>query len=339
MARTIYFIFNGLLAICVICLPRVHAQTLTRETSGKIVFSSFSPRTMFDMARENRAAWAGQTVWGDLSLPGKAQTDRVAAIVLVHGSGGIERSMDQWVSAFNDIGVATFVVSSFEPRGVKRTAEDQGLVSPSANLVDALRALEVLAAHPAIDQSRIGVMGFSRGGEVAFRTAVEPLRRAVIKSDLKFALHIPVYAGCNQVYWSTELTKMPMLNLVGEADDYTTAKPCEELAERYAAAGTPVRTIKYPNAHHSWDAMYPVFLLPGATSGAPCGVLRWDIEPWRITSELTGGTVDPARLAELFQSCVRRGVHVGRNEAAFRQSRKDTQAFVREVFKIPGAEK
>ena len=139
-----------------------------------------------------------------------------------------------------------------------------------------MRALEVLATHPGIDRSRIGVMGFSRGGEVAFRSAVEPLRRAVIKSDLKFALHIPVYAGCNQVYWSAALTKMPMLNLVGEADDYTTAKPCEQLAARYAAAGTPVRSIKYPNAHHSWDAMYPVFLLPNATSGIS-GMRRWTL--------------------------------------------------------------
>ena len=175
-------------------------------------------------------------------------------------------------------------------------------------------------------------MGFSRGGGVAFQAAIEPLRQAVVKTDLRFALHIPMYAGCNQVYWSPRITKAPMLNLVGVEDDYTTAAPCEQLARRYADAGAPVRTIKYAAAHHSWDGMYPVTFLPQATSGAPCGVLRWDIEPWKITAERTGEAVDPARLAEFFDGCAKRGVHAGRNEAAFRQSRKDVQIFVREVF-------
>ncbi|MFC5496932.1 dienelactone hydrolase family protein [Caenimonas terrae] len=310
------------------------AQALAADAGGRIGFASYTPRTMYDVARTAREKWPAQQVWGDLSLP-KGTSGPVPAIVLMHGSGGIEKSMGQWVDAFNDIGVATFVVSSFEPRGVRRTAEDQTLVPPAANLVDAFMALQLLAGHPGIDRARIGVMGFSRGGEVAFRTAIEPFRRAILQSDLKFALHIPVYAGCNQVYWSPEITRAPMLNLVGADDDYTTAAPCEQLAARYAAAGAPIRTIKYPHANHSWDAMYQVFLLPNATSGAPCGVLRWDIEPWVITAERDGSRVDPARLDELFRSCVRRGVHVGRNEAAFRQSRSDAQAFVREVFHLP----
>jgi dienelactone hydrolase len=318
--------------------PLAMAQELTSETAGRIEFSSYTPRTMYDVARVAREKWPVQKVWGDLSFP-KGAVGTVPAIVLMHGSGGIEKSMGQWVDAFNDIGVATFVVSSFEPRGIARTAENQALVPPPANLVDAFQALQLLATHPRIDRSRIGVMGFSRGGEVAFRTAIEPFRRAVVKSDLKFALHIPVYAGCNQVYWSTDITKAPMLNLVGAEDDYTTAPPCERLAARYAAAGAPVRTINYPRANHSWDAMYQVFLLPNATSGAPCGVLRWDIEPWSITAEASGSLVDPARLDEIFKGCVRRGVHVGRNEAAFRQSRSDAQAFVQEVFRLPATGK
>lgn len=64
-------------------------------------------------------------------------------------------------------------------------------------------------------------------------------------------------------------------------------------------------------------------------------MLRWDIEPWRITAERTGEAVDPGQLAGFLAGCARRGAHVGRNEAAFRQSRRDVQAFAREVF-FPG---
>jgi dienelactone hydrolase len=307
------------------------AQTLDDTSKGRIEFQSYTPKSMFDLARERRQNWTEVRIWGDLSFPSNTQ-GTLPAIILSHGSAGVERSMAQWVEALNDIGVATFVVDSFEPRGVKRTAEDQNSLSPAANLMDAFQALNLLATHPRIDKKKIGVMGFSRGGEVAFRSAVEPFLRAVVKSDLQFALHIPVYAGCNQVYWSDKLTKAPMLNLVGGADDYTHAAPCETLAQKYAAAGAPISSINYPNAHHAWDATYPVFSLPNATSGFNCGVTRWDIGSWVITSEKTGDVIAPEKLNAFFNSCMTRGVHAGRNEQAFRKSRDDVQSFVKEVL-------
>lgn len=331
MKRRIQFIVLAAASLAV--MPAI-GQSLDANAFGRIEFQSFTPRTMFDLARGRRENWTAVKVWGDLSFPAR-MGDKAPAIVLSHGSGGVERSMARWVEALNEAGVATFVVDTFGPRGVKRTVEDQTLLSPAANLMDAFEALQLLATHPRIDSSRIGVMGFSRGGEVAFRSAIEPLLRAVVKSDLKFALHIPVYAGCNQVYWSDKVTRAPMLNLVGAADDYTHAEPCEALAVKYAAAGTPVRTIKYADAHHSWDATYPVFYLPGATSGFSCGVMRWDIDTWAVTSERDGKVIPAAKLDEVFRSCMTRGAHAGRNEAAARQSVKDVQAFVQSVFRLP----
>lgn len=314
-------------------LSPVQAQTLESSAKGQIEFQSYTPKTMFDLARERRQKWAKQKVWGDLSFPSKVSaSEKVPVIVLMHGSGGLGPAVSQWVDAFNEIGVATFAVNSFTPRGIKSMVEDQTLLSTAANLMDAFEALQVLATHPRIDASRIGVMGFSKGGEVAFRTAVEPLRRAVIKSDLKFALHIPTYAGCNQVYWSPQLSKAPMLNLLGELDDYSTAEPCEALAKHYEDAGTPIRTIRYAGANHAWDSMAQVAWYPNGTTANPCGILRWDIEPWTITAEKTGEVVEPVKLDAFFSSCIKRGVHYGRNERAFRQSRADAQSFVQSVF-------
>ena len=73
------------------------------------------------------------------------------------------------------------------------------------------------------------------------------------------------------------------------------------------------------------------FLLPGATFGFSC-VIRWDLETWAIQAERTGEVIPAAKLDAYFNSCVTRGVHVGRNEIAFRQSGKDVQAFVQSVF-------
>jgi dienelactone hydrolase len=69
---------------------------------------------------------------------------------LMHGSAGVGPALSQWVDAFNEIGVATFVVDSFGPRGVKSMVENQTLIPTAANLMDAFQALmagtcEVLA--------------------------------------------------------------------------------------------------------------------------------------------------------------------------------------------------
>jgi dienelactone hydrolase len=321
-----------LLVLAAAVAPGARAQSQTTDrNSVRIEFDSYTPATMYDLARERRQNWAPQRVWGDLAFP-RVKEKPVPAMVILHGSAGIEANTQMWVSTLNAIGVATFVVSSFEPRGVVRTVEDQTLVPQSANLMDALQALQLLADDSRIDPARIGVMGFSRGGAAAFRAAIEPLRHAVIKSDLKFALHIPLYSGCNQMYWSRQITGAPILNLLGAADDYTGAAPCVSLAARYAEAGAPIRTIQYAGAYHSFDATYAPIFLPKAPTTIPCGVVRWDIEPWTIHAELTGATLDPAELTDFYNRCTRLGVHVGRNEAALRQARGDVTAFVQQLF-------
>jgi dienelactone hydrolase len=296
----------------------------------RLEFDSYTPPTMYDLARERRHLWAPQRIWGDLSLP--RRSEKVPAMVIMHGSGGIEANSQMWVGALNNIGVATFVVSSFEPRGITSTVTNQTLLSPAANLMDGLQALQLLADDPRIDASRIGVMGFSRGGEVAFRSAIEPLRHAVIKTDLQFALHIPLYSGCNQIYWSRQLTGAPILSLLGAADDYTGVAGCERLAELYEQAGANIRTIQYPGAYHSFDANYALTYLPKAPTTIPCGVVRWDIEPWTIHAEISGATLAPEALPEFYKHCTRHGVHVGRNAAATAQARRDVLAFVQQVF-------
>ena len=46
---------------------------------------------------------------------------------------------------------------------------------------------------------------------------------------------------------------MPLLILHGEADDWTPAAPCIELAQNLKTAGLPVQTITYAGAHHGFD--------------------------------------------------------------------------------------
>ncbi|MBV8031843.1 MAG: hypothetical protein JO035_10090, partial [Betaproteobacteria bacterium] len=49
---------------------------------------------------------------GELRLPRQAP-DRVPAVILVHGSGGMGPAADRWAQELNSIGVAAFILDSF----------------------------------------------------------------------------------------------------------------------------------------------------------------------------------------------------------------------------------
>ena len=159
------------LSACSLGHPRID---LADGTTGTIAFRTQTP-TPGDFARRNLDAPAA-VIWGELSIPRRA-SGRVPAVVLVHGSSGVGNNMPGWRSELNGMGVATFIVDSFGGRGIKETATDQSRLATSAMIVDAYRALALLATHPAIDRNRVAVMGFSKGGAVALYSSLTRFQR------------------------------------------------------------------------------------------------------------------------------------------------------------------
>ncbi len=97
-------------------------------------------------------------ITGELRIP-RPGTDRLPAMVLLHGSGGASGLQDNWAREFNALGIATLIVDSFTGRGIVSTGNDQDQLSRLAGVLDAYRALELLAKHPRIDAARVMVMG------------------------------------------------------------------------------------------------------------------------------------------------------------------------------------
>ena len=154
----------------------------------------------------------------------------------------------------NEIGIATFAVDSYAGRGLVNYPADPGKISFLTRIIDAYRALEVVAKEPRIDPSRIAVMGFSQGASAALYSSMARFQKMYGNPDLQFVGHISAYAICNTRFRDEEDVKKPILMLHGTADDLTPIAPCREYAERLSKAGKSARIIEYPDAYHQFDA-------------------------------------------------------------------------------------
>src|ERR1700674_672439 len=57
---------------------------------------------------------------GELRIPTRG-TDKLAAVILVHASQGIDQAIDRWAQEINSIGVAVFIPDSFSGRNIINT--------------------------------------------------------------------------------------------------------------------------------------------------------------------------------------------------------------------------
>jgi dienelactone hydrolase len=176
------------------------------------------------------------TIAGVLRLP-KVGKDRLPAVVLVHGSGGMSSNIEYWEQQLNAMGIATFAIDVFSGRGITSTVSDQTQLAYLAPIVDAYRALQVIAARPWIDPNRVALMGFSRGGSIALYASLPRFQKMYLQGAATFAAYIAFYPSCNTRYIGDEaLSNAPIRIFDGLADDYVSPFACKAYTERLSRA-------------------------------------------------------------------------------------------------------
>jgi dienelactone hydrolase len=187
-----------------------------------------------------------------------------AAVLLLHGSGGVDGRGAFHARALQDAGIATLEIDMF-PRGGRPREGTR------ATLPHAAAALRWLASQPGIDPKRIGVMGFSWGGVMTVAMASELVQER-LGSDVPVpAAFAAFYPTCTVMLrsisnaqhplhgWHARMGTKPMLIQVGTRDDYEEGdRPCDPLVAAWPeAARANVSIVYYEGAFHGFDAQEP----------------------------------------------------------------------------------
>jgi len=313
---------RALALACALWAPAAAAEDVT--------FPSITPTGPSDLVAGRGAA---VTLSGVLALPGGGA--RAPAVVLLHGSGGVSAGREHaWAERLGRLGLATLIVDSFGPRGLRSTGADQGKLSTMANAADALAALRFLAAHPRIDPARIAAMGFSRGGQAALYSALEPLRRGAGAGELRFAAHVALYPSCSLPYRAQATTGAPILFALGGADDYTPADRCLAYAEWFRGKGSEAVVAVYEGAHHGFDSPDPPrhFAVLQTARGCDAAI---ELEPTRLLRGDGAVLTESAAIGAYIRACVTRGATFGGSAAALARAEADIAAFLRRTLALP----
>jgi dienelactone hydrolase len=201
---------------------------------------------------------AGENAWNlaaKLSYPQDSANG--AAVLLVHGSGGVDTRGELHTKSLNAAGFVTLEIDLWAARGWFGTSFGRPAGVPET-LPDVFSALDFLAGLDGVVAGRIGVLGFSWGGVVSM------LVRSTAYLDKyagnhQFAANVAFYPVCwvyNKVpgYELAELVNTPLLILTGELDDYDTPTACAQWQSGLKQADqNNVEIVVYPSSYHGFN--------------------------------------------------------------------------------------
>jgi dienelactone hydrolase len=239
----------------------------------------------------------------------------------MHGCSGVYGVEHGWEAALGQAGYATFVVNSFGGRGSGAVCSDAKGLSPADRIADAYGALRILSTHPRLDGQRVALMGFSHGGVVTTMSATAWAKHVfVLAGQPSFRAFVAFYPYCNWTFPEMWQLSGPLRVHTGALDDWTPAKPCQEMVARLRAAGYDAEISVYRGARHAFDnGEDSADFLPDALNPAACAP--------RLGSIL--GPLNP----EVFAGCLRRGATIGGNRAAMAQARATVLGQLAELLK------
>jgi dienelactone hydrolase len=182
------------------------------------------------------------------------------AVVGLHGcagphdrSGALGAIYRDWGERLAAAGYAVVLPDSFGSRGAGQqcTVRDRRIRPRFERVGDADAARRWLQQQPWVKKDRVSLVGWSHGGSTTLWT-VRP-RKSARDAGIDFRSAVAFYPGCRQPGERAWSARIPTLILIGAADDWTPARPCESMVAGARGRSARVEIVAYPGAHHRFD--------------------------------------------------------------------------------------
>lgn len=190
------------------------------------------------------------------------------AVILLHGCGGVQGHLAEYAETASALGVRALILDSYAPRGWSR-AYGLSFVCTGAKFRggeragDVLAAIKALSARPDVDETRIGLAGWSHGGWAIMDMMTMPLSRpgearvadadAALLAGVKGLFLVYPYTGFGVRSRRRDWVRaIPTYGVMASRDHLGGPAQHEAMYDRARAGGCPVETW-IAEAGHAFD--------------------------------------------------------------------------------------
>jgi dienelactone hydrolase len=265
--------------------------TLRNGSVGRNVEVASASPVNYHQAISRAADMVPVTVDGKLFLPpANSPAKGLPLVIVVPGSLGVAGSHLAHADTITSAGIAAFVLDPFGARGVASTVAKQTQFSFAASAYDVLAAFKVMSACGAIDASRIGAQGHSRGGSAVLTAASRRFADAVIGRGRALRSVLAAYPWCGQQFLDPAVGATEIRILMGDRDDWCSPMQAQGHAQAIRLTGGCASLRLFPGAAHSFDRATPVERIAEAavSPAAPTAYIADDgafVHPLQTTAD------------------------------------------------------
>ncbi len=216
-----------------------------------------------DGVRSSYVSFNVSNIMGDYKVAAKlnypTKSSNRAAVIVFHGSNGIDSRGTYHSRTLNDQGFTTLEVDLWGARGW-RAGKYSRPKSVHETMPDAFAALSYLQNLPEIDDNRIGILGFSWGGVISMLSRSKKVLKQYNVRD-GFAANVSFYPVCwiySRIpdYTITETNLSPLLILTGDKDDYDEPNSCSQWSDGLSdKEKAKTNVVVYENAYHGFNGI------------------------------------------------------------------------------------
>jgi dienelactone hydrolase len=188
------------------------------------------------------------------------------AVVTMHGCDGlvgddgkIKPLYGVWSGILSQAGFIVVAPDSHGSRGQGNLcavpAAERPILSSREVPRDVYGALAFLRSRPDVIADKIAILGQSAGGSAMMNAITPEMRPKDMSPDQDFHAAVALYPGC-QAFLTREppwQPRVPMILVIGEADNWTPAADCRALITQVAARGITIQARYYEGTYHAFD--------------------------------------------------------------------------------------